>query len=145
MSLVQDGAARTADNVEPIRLGRWRSVEEELKAGLRNHWYAMVPERELVGTTPLALRRLDEDLVLWRDEAGALHLFEDACAHRGAKLSLGKVLGQTLCCCYHGWAYNGTGQCIAIPSQGGACDMAKEAKVRTYPVEAHGGVVKSIT
>ncbi len=141
MSQARDGAAQAADNVEEIRLGRWRSVEEALQAGLANHWYALVPESELVGSTPLALRRMGLDLVLWRDETGALHLFDDTCAHRGAKLSLGKVFGQTLCCCYHGWTYDGTGQCVSIPSEGGACDLAGDARVRTYQVEVHGGLI----
>lgn len=140
MSQAENRAA-PADNVEEIRLGRWRTVEEALKGGLPNHWYALMPTSELEGTKPHALRRMDKDLAVWRDGSGTLHLFDDACAHRGAQLSLGTVVGDTLCCCYHGWAYDGTGQCVSIPSEGGACDLAREAKVRSYPVEEHGEVI----
>ena len=121
--------------------GRWRAVEEAFESGLRNHWYAVAPASALAGANPLALRRMGEDLVLWRDAEGGLRLFADRCAHRGARLSLGAVVGGRLCCCYHGWAYDGTGQCVAIPSEGGACDLADEARVRAYPVEQHGGLV----
>ena len=140
MPQAEDRAA-PADNVEEIRPARWRIVEEALKGGLRNHWYALLPASEIEGAKPHALHRLDQDLVLWRDGSGALHLFDDACAHRGARLSLGAVVGDTLCCCYHGWAYDGTGQCVAIPSEGGACAMAVEARVRPYPIEERGGVI----
>ena len=90
-----------AEDVERIRelrrraseRGRWRAVEEAFEAGLRNHWYALAPSSALAGANPFALRRMGEDLVLWRDATGALHLFVDSCAHRGARLSLGAVVG----------------------------------------------------
>ena len=132
------------DPLEPTDLlghQPWPEVEDQLKAGLRNHWYALILSRELVGTKPVALKRLDEELVLWRDGDGRPHLFRDACAHRGAKLSMGHVVDGNLACCYHGWTYDRTGQCIAIPTEGGACELAKEARVRAYPVEEHGGVI----
>ena len=138
-----------AEDVERIRerrrraseRGRWRAVEEAFEAGLRNHWYALAPASALEDANPFPLRRMGEDLVLWRDASGAPHLFVDSCAHRGAKLSLGAVVGDRLCCCYHGWAYDGTGQCVSIPSEGGACELAREARVRSYPVEEHGGLI----
>ena len=73
----------------PSRRAPWRAVEDEFAAGLRNHWYALVPSAE-VGARPLALTRLGEDLVLWRDGGGQPHLFPDACAHRGAPPILGR-------------------------------------------------------
>ena len=138
-----------ADDVARIRgtrqreseRGRWRAVEEAFEAGLRNHWYAVAPLRALARANPVALRRMGEDLVLWRDASGGLHLFADRCAHRGARLSLGAVAGDRLCCRYHGWAYDGTGQCVAVPSEGGDCALAGEASVRAYPVAEHGGLV----
>ena len=141
MSLARDGAVKPAHDLDEIRLHRWRAVEETLKAGLPNHWYALVPESALADGAPVAVRRMSLDLVLWRDSTGTLHLFDDACAHRGARLSLGKIIDDRLCCCYHGWVYDATGQCVSIPSEGGACALAREARVRTYPVEAHGGVI----
>ena len=133
-------AAGPSPRAESARRAQWRAVEDEFKAGLGNHWHALVPSAE-VGARPCALKRLGEDLVLWRDGDGKPRLFPDACAHRGTRLSLGRVAGGALHCCYHGWTYDGTGQCVSIPSQGGACEMAKEVKVRSYPVEEFGGMI----
>jgi len=65
---------------------------------------------------PLALQLLGQDLVLWRDSKGAVHAAADRCPHRGAALSMGRVQGDTLECGYHGWRFDGRGQCVAVPA-----------------------------
>jgi phenylpropionate dioxygenase-like ring-hydroxylating dioxygenase large terminal subunit len=130
---------QTNENIGVVRPRRpWPIVEAELAAGLRNEWYALLPSSD-VGQRPVALRRLGEDLVLWRDAAGKLQLFRDSCAHRGARLSLGHATKTGLRCWYHGWVFDANGECVEVPSEGG-CPL-KGARVRSYPVEEHGGIV----
>jgi len=81
----------------------------------RQHWHP-VAAVESVGSTPLAARLLSEDLVLWRDAAGAVHAWPDRCPHRGAKLSLGRVEQGRLECPYHGWQFAPSGQCLRVPA-----------------------------
>jgi phenylpropionate dioxygenase-like ring-hydroxylating dioxygenase large terminal subunit len=58
--------------------------------------------------------------------------------HRGTRLSLGRVEGQTLQCAYHGWIYDGSGQCVRIPATPDTPPPPK-ARVRAYrAVECHG-------
>ena len=45
-----------------------------------------------VASTPVAVRLLGENLVLWRDDAKVVHAWPDRCPHRGAQLSLGRVV-----------------------------------------------------
>jgi phenylpropionate dioxygenase-like ring-hydroxylating dioxygenase large terminal subunit len=80
-------------------------------------WHPVVAADEL-GSEPLALRLLGEDVVLWRDVTGAAHAFADRCPHRGTKLSLGRVVegGTRLECPYHGWQFVASGQCVSIPA-----------------------------
>lgn len=68
-----------------------------------------------VGGPPLPVRVLGHDLVLWRG-AGGVAAFDDRCPHRGAALSLGRVVGGQLQCAYHGWRFDPTGRCVRIPS-----------------------------
>ncbi len=60
-------------------------------------------------------RVLGEDLVLWRFNARA-NVWQDLCAHRGTRLSLGRVNGDRFTCAYHGWTYDENGQCILFPA-----------------------------
>ena len=70
---------------------------------------------------------LDTPIVLWRTPDGTVHAARDQCPHRGAALSLGQVRGDTLMCGYHGWVYDGGGQCVCQPAMPG----------RTPPPNAH--------
>jgi len=65
---------------------------------------------------PLAAQLLGHDVVLWRDSRGDVHAAADRCPHRGAALSLGRVQGDALECAYHGWRFDGRGQCVAVPA-----------------------------
>jgi phenylpropionate dioxygenase-like ring-hydroxylating dioxygenase large terminal subunit len=74
-----------------------------------------------VANKPVAVQLLGEAVVLWRDAQGALHAWADKCPHRGAKLSLGRIEvnaqgASTLECAYHGWQFDGVGQCALVPA-----------------------------
>jgi phenylpropionate dioxygenase-like ring-hydroxylating dioxygenase large terminal subunit len=70
---------------------------------------------ELPEGQPRAVRLLDEDIVLWR-VGERVHAWRDLCLHRGTRLSLGSVQGETLVCAYHGWTYNAVGRCVRFPA-----------------------------
>ena len=118
---------------------RRRGVDPELARGLRNFWYPILKSEELQDK-PCGIRRLGEDLVLWRDSQQRLHLFADYCPHRSAKLSLGRVSGDRLACWYHGLQFDTTGQCDFIPT---APDTKPDPRLRAtaYPVSEGGGLI----
>ena len=118
-----------------------QALEVEMKDGLRNNWYAIISAHEFPNDAPLALTRLGEAMVLWRDSKGEAHLFKDQCQHRGAQLSLGKLRGDRLECWYHGWQYDGSGQCVSVPTEGGSCPLASRNRVKNYPIVERGGMI----
>jgi phenylpropionate dioxygenase-like ring-hydroxylating dioxygenase large terminal subunit len=79
------------------------------------HWHPVAALAD-VQAQPLAVQLLDQSLVLWRDEAGAVHAWADQCPHRGARLSLGRVCAGRLECPYHGWQFAPSGQCVRVPA-----------------------------
>jgi len=79
-------------------------------------WHPVADEAAL-GPAPLAARLLDHPLVLWRDSSGAVHAWTDRCPHRGAQLSMGRVIDDRLHCPYHGWQFDVLGQCQRVPAQ----------------------------
>jgi phenylpropionate dioxygenase-like ring-hydroxylating dioxygenase large terminal subunit len=97
---------------------------------LRNHWYVAASDSE-VGRKPLARMILGEPVVLFRTEDGKAVAFEDRCVHRHLPLSMGKLIGDTLQCHYHGLQFGADGRCVRIPGQD---HIPAAAKVKTYPV-----------
>ena len=116
---------------------------QELSTGLRNYWYPIFISKELPADKPVAIRRLGEDLALWRATDGKPKLFVDHCPHRGAPLSLGRLDAQgRLECWYHGLAFDETGQCRFVPferQEDGP--SAKGYRVQSYPAEDCAGYI----
>jgi phenylpropionate dioxygenase-like ring-hydroxylating dioxygenase large terminal subunit len=115
------------------------SVDDMLETGLLNQWYLVARDTE-IGNMPVALKRLNRDIVLWRDAGGAVHCLEDFCPHRGAKLSLGHVRDGNIACAYHGLQFDGAGICKATPPTPNSGFVGKRLAT-AYPCrEAHGAI-----
>lgn len=84
-------------------------VEALLRMGLRNRWYPLCPA-SFVTDRPISLYRLGLKLVLWRDATGTIRVQDDHCPHRGAPLSIGRLLGDRIACAYHGVEVDRTGK-----------------------------------
>ncbi len=100
---------------------------------LKNEWHIAARSKDLEEDGILASKVMGEDLVLWRSE-GTVIAWKDLCIHRGAKLSLGKVINGCLQCPYHGWEYDKGGACVRIPAQ--PPERAIPGKAKTFPVHA---------
>lgn len=107
---------------------------------LLNDWHPVAALAALDQAPMIAIRLLDEDIVVWR-AGDQLCAWRDSCAHRGTRLSLGKITDD-LCvqCPYHGWIYNSDGQCVHIPAMPDHAP-AKRASVKTYEVKEKYGFV----
>lgn len=103
----------------------------------RRFWYPVIPLALLDEGKPRAFRLLGEDLVLWRTGEGRYAAMEDRCSHRTAKLSMGWLEQDRIVCAYHGWQYEASGKCVAIPQNPEA--RKTPYQVRSYPVEQRYG------
>lgn len=84
-------------------------------ARLKRHWYVACRSVEL-RRRPLARTVLGTPLVLFREADGVARALLDRCPHRNVPLSLGRVTRRgRLECRYHGWQFDGTGQCQVVP------------------------------
>jgi len=82
-----------------------------------NVWYVACFSKDLE-KEPLKQRMLGADLVLFRDGDGVAHCISNACPHRGASLAAGCVYKDgTLACPFHGYRFNGDGECTLVPSR----------------------------
>lgn len=98
---------------------------------------AALDELDATGSGPLRVRVFGQDLVLWRG-AGGVAAFDDRCPHRGAALSLGRVVEGQLQCAYHGWCFDRAGACTRIPAVPGFVPPAGHAASAWQVAQAHG-------
>lgn len=78
------------------------------------------------------------DLAIWRGASGQVAAWRDRCPHRGMRLSHGFVRGDLLSCIYHGWRFDGAGQCRKIPAHPGLVPPEAVRATALACVEAHG-------
>lgn len=81
----------------------------------RRQWYPACRSRELGTRRPVPIELMGAPLVVFRDRTGQPAVLVDRCPHRNAPLSMGRVRHGELECAYHGWRFDGSGSCTAIP------------------------------
>ena len=106
---------------------------------LVNDWHIACPSGAVTADRPVGVTLLGEKVVLWRSKAG-VRAWKDLCIHRGAHLSLGRVVGECLVCPYHGWHYDSDGACVHIPAQPERAIPGK-ARAIAYHAKEHLGFV----
>ena len=114
---------------------------EEVQRALRHCWQPVARVADLAGGARRSVL-LGEPLAVFLTEAGEPAVVSDRCPHRGASLSMGKVLGGSLQCPYHGWEWAGKGgACTRIPSLADQRQIPPAARIRAYPAVEHWGLV----
>ncbi len=114
-------------------------IEALVDSGLRNRWYPIAASWTITDK-PVGMMRLGDPIVVWRDGKGTIHVLEDRCPHRGARLSMGRNMGDRLSCWYHGVEIGGDGEVIRVPAVD-KCPLEGEHAVRSYPsFERMGGI-----
>jgi 5,5'-dehydrodivanillate O-demethylase len=106
---------------------------------LRKFWQPVALSRDVAAGAAIPLRILSEDLTLYRGESGQPYLIGGKCAHRKTALHTGWIQGEQIRCVYHGWKYNGKGQCVERPAE--LDTRVPDVKVGGYPVREYCGLV----
>ncbi|MEQ9608902.1 MAG: aromatic ring-hydroxylating dioxygenase subunit alpha [Kiloniellaceae bacterium] len=104
---------------------------------IRNAWYVAGWSRNFGRSlTPLTI--MDEDIVVYRTEAGRAVALTDECPHKRLPLSMGKLKGDAVECGYHGLTFGCDGKCLRVPGQS---NLPSSAWVRSYPLHEARGIV----
>ena len=99
-----------------------------LHSEFRAFWHPVAWSYE-VADTPLGVTLLDEPLVVVRRPTGEITVFADACPHRGAPLSFGRIEGAELVCAYHGWRFGLDGAATCVPALGAEAQVPSRARL----------------
>jgi vanillate O-demethylase monooxygenase subunit len=98
---------------------------------LKNCWYMGGWDHEVMDGKLLERRILDQPVVFYRGESGQIIALDNRCAHRGAKLSQGRIEGDCVRCMYHGLKFDPSGKCVQIPGQE---RIPPQLGVKSYPI-----------
>src|SRR4051794_4400022 len=106
---------------------------------LRTFWQPVMRARDLPSGWAKPIQIMGQGYTLYRGEGGTPHLVDFRCAHRGTQLSTGWVEGDQIRCFYHGWKYDGTGQCVEMPAEDPS--FPPKVRIKSYPTEEYLGLV----
>jgi 5,5'-dehydrodivanillate O-demethylase len=106
---------------------------------LRQFWQPVYVASDLPPGQAKPIRVMGEDYTLYRGGDSMPHLVDARCAHRGTQLSTGWVEGDCIRCFYHGWKYDGSGQCVEQPAEDAS--FASKVRIQSYPVQEYLGLV----
>jgi 5,5'-dehydrodivanillate O-demethylase len=105
---------------------------------LRCFWQPIYHAADLPTGCAVPLRIMSEDFTLYRGESGKPYLIGGRCAHRGTRLSTGWIQGEEIRCFFHGWKFDGKGQCVEQPAEDSR--FADRVSVGGHPVREYLGM-----
>ena len=108
---------------------------------MRWYWHPIAAATQLDENPVKRVTLLGESLVLYRDRSGNLGLIGSTCAHRRMNLAFGIPESEGLRCPYHGWRYDGTGQCLEMPEEAVDSTFPSRVKIPAYPVKELAGLI----
>ncbi len=92
------------------------------------------------GRGPMPVTLLGRPLAVAALDDGEVVALDDRCLHRSTRLSVGRVEAGGVRCSYHGWLWDGTGQCREIPAMPDGPIPAK-ARIGAYSTQLAYGLV----
>ncbi|BAF13545.1 hypothetical protein OsI_13974 [Oryza sativa Indica Group] len=130
-------AAETETETPPVAEEVRAPAAGEERFDWLDQWYPVAPVCDLDPRKPHGKMVLGLRVVAWFDGGGEWRVVDDACPHRLAPLSEGRVDGKgRLQCAYHGWCFDGHGSCQFIPQApalGPPVHKNSKACVASYP------------
>jgi 5,5'-dehydrodivanillate O-demethylase len=106
---------------------------------LRQFWQPVGRSQDVEPGQAKPVRVMGEDLTLYRGETGKAFLVGGYCPHRLTLLANGWVQGDEVRCMYHGWKFDGSGQCTERPAEKDA--KPPNIKIAAYPVQDYAGLI----
>jgi 5,5'-dehydrodivanillate O-demethylase oxygenase subunit len=106
---------------------------------LRKFWQPVHRAEDLKIGQAKPLHIMSEDFTVYRGQSGKCYVVAPRCAHRRVRLHIGWVEGDDIRCRYHGWKYNGQGQCVEQPAE--KTDFCTKVRIEHKPTIEYKGLV----
>ena len=106
---------------------------------MRSFWQPICTSAQVEKGRARREQIMSEFVTLYRGDSGEVHAVADRCPHRGTQLSAGWVEGDCIRCFYHGWMFDGAGNCVEQPAEKES--FAAKIEIASYPVREYLGLV----
>ena len=108
-----------------------------------SQWYPVIWARDLQLRQPTKVTDFDDDYVVAKLSDNEVIGMKDACPHKAAALSQGRVTAAgNFQCAYHGWSFSGTtGDCVEIPQLVRGGEEEGDSRTATLPSRSSGTAV----
>ena len=105
-----------------------------------DRWYVALEAKDL-GSKPVRRMIMATAIVFFRDDDRKPVAILDACGHRRAPLSQGRIINGQIECPFHGWRYDARGICRMIPALPDQRMTCKLGKIPAFPVKERQGFI----
>ena len=104
-----------------------------------NGWYNLGLSSELAEGQLVTKKFMGQEIVLFRTQKGEINAIEAYCPHLGGHFGHGgTVEGEEIRCPFHGFCFNGSGECTSTPY---GTKPPPTAIARTWPVRDKNGFI----
>eukprot|EP00232_Nephroselmis_pyriformis_P021647 CAMPEP_0182866980 /NCGR_PEP_ID=MMETSP0034_2-20130328/8479_1 /TAXON_ID=156128 /ORGANISM="Nephroselmis pyriformis, Strain CCMP717" /LENGTH=584 /DNA_ID=CAMNT_0024999313 /DNA_START=116 /DNA_END=1870 /DNA_ORIENTATION=- len=136
-SVVVEEVAKASNDPRPYL------AERTEKFNWVKNWYPVSFTEYMDTEYPVPFQLLGYNLVFWQDNEDEWKCVLDACPHRLAPLSEGRVNEEgEIECGYHGWTFKGDGECTTIPQgEGRTQGLGARACATALPVKVAQGMI----
>lgn len=122
------------------RLTKLRAASKQFPPPFPNGWYHLVNSEDVPVGKAVAASACNKEFAVFRGADGQVAVLHAFCPHLGTHLGHGgQVVGNTVVCPYHSWAFDGKGKCVDIPY----CSKQPGEKTHTkaYPCRERLGFI----
>ena len=78
-------------------------------------WYVVGRSNDFLVNRPHQVQIWNSKYVIWKNRTEQYSAVDDACTHKGAALSSGKICNGNVVCPYHGYEFNNNGTLVKVP------------------------------
>ncbi len=108
---------------------------------LPHAWYPVAKSQAIKSGKKQALRFMQRDWLLFRNQRGQVAVVARHCSHMGADLNQGQVVDDCIRCPLHGWRFDEQGQCQTPLKQ----PFKQQAQLPSLATAEYAGVVYVFT
>ena len=87
---------------------------DDIETKYNLNWYVIGEKKNFKNNRIYKIRIWDNDYVVWKNNTN-YYAMDNYCSHRGASLSLGKIVNNNIMCPYHGYEFNYDGKLCKVP------------------------------